>query len=248
MAVIVTLDQIQHLAPNVRSSYREAFRNGQAVLDQCGISETALRVAHFMAQVLHESGGLAIQIESLNYSAERLPIVWPSRFKPKGPLDPAAFAHNQQKLGNEVYGGRMGNTGPNDGFTYRGRGPLQLAGKDSYREATDALRAQNSAAPDFVALPDAVFGAQWCLAVAAAEWLSKGCNAFADQDDIRKVTRAINGGLIGLSGRTEWLRLTKAVWLPAVAPRAVAGPVGASRPAPKRRRPRTTRKRTRKRK
>ena len=249
MAVIVTLDQIQHLAPNVRSSYRDAFQNGQAVLDQCGISETALRVAHFMAQVLHESGGLAIQIESLNYSAERLPIVWPSRFKPKGPLDPAAFAHNQPKLGNEVYGGRMGNTGPNDGFTYRGRGLLQLTGKDSYREATDALRAQNPAAPDFVALPDAVFGGQWCLAVAAAEWLSKGCNAFADQDDIRKVTRAINGALIGLSDRIEWLRLTKAVWLPAAAPLAVSGPVGAARRlAPKRRRPRKTRKTTRKRK
>src|SRR5207253_5254801 len=134
------------------------------------------------------------------------------------------------------------------GFMYRGRGLLQLTGKDSYREATDALSAQNPAAPDFVALPDAVFGGQWCLAVAAAEWLSKGCNAFADQDDIRKVTRAINGGLIGLSGRIEWLRLTKAVWLPVVAPRAVAGPVGASRPASKRRRPRRAPKRTRKRK
>ncbi len=232
MAVSVSLDQIQHLAPNVRSSYREAFQNGQAVLDQCGISETALRVAHFMAQVLHESGGLAIQIESLNYSAERLPIVWPSRFKPKGPLNAADYAHNQQKLGNEVYGGRMGNTGPNDGFTYRGRGLLQLTGKDSYREATNALRAQNPAAPDFVALPDAVFSGQWCLAVAAAEWLAKGCHAFADQDDIRKVTRAINGGLIGLSDRIEWLRLTKAVWLPAVAI-AVSGPVGATRRTPK---------------
>jgi putative chitinase len=245
VAIIVTLDQIQHLAPNVRSSYREAFQNGQAVLNQCGISETAMRVCHFMAQVLHESSGLAFQIESLNYSAERLPAVWPSRFKPKGPLDPAAFAHNQQKLGNEVYGGRMGNTGPNDGFTYRGRGLLQLTGKDSYQEATTIVRAQNPAAPDFVALPDAVFGGQWCLAIAAAEWTAKGCNAFADQDDIRKVTRAINGGLIGLSERTEWLRLTKAVWLPAVAPRAVAGPVGAVRRVGKRRptrKPRTTRK------
>ena len=246
MAVIITLDQIQHLAPNVRSSYREAFQNGQAVLDQCGISKTPLRVAHFMAQVLHESGGLAIQIESLNYSAERLPQVWRTRFKPVGPLNPADFAHNQQKLGNEVYGGRMGNTGPNDGFTYRGRGLLQLTGKDSYHEATTTLRAQIPAAPDFVALPDEVCSGQWCLAVAAAEWLSKGCNALADQDDIQKVTRAINGGLIGLSGRIEWLRLTKAVWLPAVVPRAVAGPVGAARPEPKRRRPRKALKKSQK--
>jgi len=212
MPTSVTPDQIQRIAPNVRSSYRDAFKNGQAVLDHAGISATPLRVAHFMAQVLHETGGLAVLIESLNYSAERLPKVWPTRFKPTGPLDPALFAHNQAKLGNEVYGGRMGNTGPNDGFTYRGRGLLQLTGRDSYKDATTTLRLQNPAAPDFVILPDEAFGSQWCLAVAAAEWASKGCNGFADQDDIRKVTRAINGGLIGLASRTEWLRLAKAVW------------------------------------
>ena len=212
MSVTITLDDIRGLAPNARSSYREAFQNGQPVLDQCGITASRLRVAHFMAQVLHESGGLTRQIESLNYSAQRLPQVWPSRFKPTGPLDPAVFAHNQQKLGNQVYGGRMGNTGPNDGFTYRGRGLLQLTGKESYESATRTIRALNPTAPDFVAAPDAVFSAQWCLVVAAAEWTAKGCNALADEDDIRKVTRRINGGLIGLSDRTEWLRLTKAVW------------------------------------
>src|SRR4030095_556192 len=212
MPVTVTLDQILHLAPNARSSYREAFQNGQPLLDQFNISDTPLRLAPFMAQVLPETEGPPNKMETLNSSAERLPKVWPSRFKPTGPLDPADFAHNQQKLGNEVYGGRMGNTGPNDGFTYRGRGLLQLTGKDSYQEATTTLRAQIRAAPDFVATPDAVFSAQWCLAVAAAEWASKGCNALADGDDIRKVTKAINGGLIGLSDRTEQLRLTKAVW------------------------------------
>ena len=213
MSVTITLDDIRGLAPNARSSYREAFQNGQPVLDQCGIAASTLRVAHFMAQVLHESGGLTRQIESLNYSAQRLPQVWPSRFKPTGPLDPADFAHNEQKLGNQVYGGRMGNSGPNDGFTYRGRGLLQLTGKDSYESATRAARAQDPTAPDFVASPDAVFSAQWCLVVAAAEWAAKGCNALADEDDIRKVTRRINGGQIGLRDRTEWLRLTRAVWL-----------------------------------
>ena len=213
MSVTITLDDIRGLAPNARSSYREAFQNGQPVLDQCGITASTLRVAHFMAQVLHESGGLTRQIESLNYSPQRLPQVWPSRFKPTGPLDPAEFAHNEQKLGNQVYGGRMGNTGPNDGFTYRGRGLLQLTGKDSYESATRAARAQDPTAPDFVASPDAVFSAQWCLVVAAAEWAAKGCNALADEDDIRKVTRRINGGQIGLRDRTEWLRLTSAVWL-----------------------------------
>ena len=213
MSVTITLDDIRGLAPNARSSYREAFQNGQPVLDQCGITASPLRVVHFMAQVLHESGGLTRQIESLNYSPQRLPQVWPSRFKPIGPLNPAEFAHNEQKLGNQVYGGRMGNSGPNDGFTYRGRGLLQLTGKGSYESATRAARAQDPTAPDFVASPDAVFSARWCLVVAAAEWAAKGCNALADEDDIRKVTRRINGGQIGLRDRTEWLRLTRAVWL-----------------------------------
>jgi len=212
MTVKVTLDKIMHLAPNARSSYREAVQKGQAVLDQYKISETPLRVAHFMAQVLHETGGLAIQFENLNYSAERLPKVWPSRFKPKGPLNPADYANNPQKLANEVYGGRMGNTGPNDGFTYRGRGLLQLTGKDSYQEATTILRKSNPAAPNFVTAPDEVISAQWCLAIAASEWFAKGCNALADQDDIRKITRAINGGQIGIAERMEWAKRTKAAW------------------------------------
>jgi len=212
MTTKVTLDQVLHLAPNIRSSYREAFQNGQAVLDQHHISDSPLRVAHFMAQILHESGGLSIQYESLNYSAERLAKVWPSRFKPKGPLNPADYAHNPQKLANEVYGKRMGNTGANDGYTYRGRGLMQLTGKDSYKEATNILRKETPTAPDLVAAPDEVIGGNWCLAIAAAEWVSKGCNALADQDDIRKITRAINGGLIGLTERMEWAKRTKAVW------------------------------------
>ena len=212
MPVTVTLDQILHLAPNARSSYRDAFQNAQAVLDRAGISDTPLRIAHFMAQVLHESMGLMIQSENLNYRADRLPEVWPSRFKPTGPLDPNAYAHNPQKLANEVYGGRMGNTNPDDGFTYRGRGLLQLTGKDSYREATTRLRASSPDAPDLVANPDEVISSSWCVAIAAAEWTARGCNTLADQDDVTKVTRAINGGTIGLSDRKEWLKRTKAVW------------------------------------
>jgi putative chitinase len=212
MAVSVTVAQVTHLAPNARSSYREAFENGQVIFDRYEISTTPLRVIHFMAQVLEESAGLTIQFENLNYSPQRLAKVWPSRFKPKGPLDPEAFAHNPQKLANQVYGGRMGNTDPDDGYTFRGRGLLQLTGKESYRGATSALRAQTPAAPDFVTSPDEVISAQWCLAVAAAEWLSKGCNVLADQDSVRTVTRAINGGLIGLADRIEWTKRTRAVW------------------------------------
>lgn len=213
MSIQVTLDQIAQLAPSARSSYRDAFAAGQEVLDLFKISETPLRVAHFIAQMMYESGGLTIQFENLNYSPERLPIVWPSRFQPKGPLDPAAFAHNAERLANEVYGGRMGNMEPGDGFKYRGRGLLQLTGKDSYNEATQILQNSYPNAPDFAADPDAAISADWCLKVAAAEWSSKGCNEKADQDSIRAVTKAINGGLIGLAERTEWTKRTKAIWM-----------------------------------
>ena len=212
MAVQLTLAQIETLAPNARSSYRDAFASGQEVLDRFGISNTPLRLAHFMAQMLHECGALTIQFENLNYSAERLPKVWPRRFKPKGPLDPAAFAHNPEKLANEVYGGRMGNTKPGDGFKFRGRGLLQLTGKDSYVEATTILRRSFAQAPDFTIDPDSVISAEWCLKVAAAEWSSKNCNEAADQDAINTITKRINGGLIGLADRIEWARRTKSVW------------------------------------
>jgi putative chitinase len=212
MTTQVTLAQLLKLAPNIRSSYRDAFQNGQVLLDQHKISASPLRVAHFMAQILHESGGLSIHFENLNYSAARLPKVWPSRFKPKGPLDPNDYAHNSQKLANEVYGGRMGNTGPNDGYTYRGRGLLQLTGKVSYQEATTIIRKDYPTAPDFVVSPDEVISADWCLHIAVTEWVAKGCNALADQDNIRKVTKAINGGLIGLNDRIDWAKRTKTIW------------------------------------
>jgi putative chitinase len=212
MATSVKIDDVIHLAPNIRSSYRQAFQNGQAWLDQAQITQSALRIAHFMAQVLHESSGLTIQFENLNYSPDRLAKVWPSRFQPAGPLDPIGYAHNPQKLANEVYGGRMGNSGSDDGFTYRGRGLLQITGRDSYREATQIVRQYFPEAPDFAEQPDDVISPDWCLIVATSEWNAKNCNELADQDNIRRVTRAINGGLIGLAERMEWLKKTKAVW------------------------------------
>jgi putative chitinase len=212
MPVQVTMNQLLSLSPSIRSSYRDAMVDGQAVLDQYGISETPRRVAHFIAQMMHESGGMTIQFENLNYSPERLPKVWPSRFAPSGKLDPSGFAHNPEKLANEVYGNRMGNTLPGDGFLYRGRGLLQLTGKDSYLEATQILRKSDPQSPDFTNAPDAVVDAMWCLRIAAAEWSAKGCNEAADLDLINTVTKRINGGLIGLAERTEWTKRTKFIW------------------------------------
>jgi len=211
MPIALSLPLLAQLAPNARSSYRDAAATAQAVLDRHGITQTPLRLAHFIAQMMHESGALTLQVENLNYSAPRLPIVWPSRFQPKGALNPAAYANNPEKLANEVYGGRMGNIQPGDGFRYRGRGLLQLTGRDSYQEATRILRGFDAGAPDFTVEPDLVFSAAWAVPIAAAEWDAKGCNAFADQDQITMVTQRINGGQIGIAERRDWLLRVKAL-------------------------------------
>ena len=211
MPIALSLPLLMQLAPNARSSYREAAGTAQAVLDRHGITQNKLRLAHFLAQVMHESSALTVQMENLNYSAPRLPVVWPKRFRPLGPLDPAQFANNPERLANEVYGGRMGNVQPGDGFRYRGRGLLQLTGRDSYREATRIVRSFNPAAPDFEAEPDLCFSAAWAVPIAAAEWEAKGCNALADSDQITMVTQRINGGQIGIADRRDWLLRVKAL-------------------------------------
>jgi putative chitinase len=212
MTVKVTLEQIVRLAPRMQPRYRDAFRAGQGVLDRWGISAAPQRVAHFLAQVLHESQALTVEYENLDYSAARLAAVWPGRFHPLGPLNPAAYAHNPRKLANLVYGKRMGNLGADDGYLYRGRGLLQLTGKDSYARATRAVRASLPASADFVARPDAVLDPRWCLQVAAATWHDKGCNELADQDDIGQLTRRINGADHGLAERDAWCRSTGEIW------------------------------------
>lgn len=212
MPVVVSLDQLDRLAPQSGAAYRAAIAMGQLVLDRYRVSDNPLRVAHFFAQVLHETGALTLQFENLSYSARRLPKIWPGRFRPKGPLNPSKYAYRPQKLGNEVYGGRMGNVAPGDGYLYRGRGMLQLTGKDSYVHATTLLRLDTASAPDLVREPDAVVSAAWCLHVAAAEWTARGCNEAADQDDVALVTRLINGGSIGLADRIMWTSRTRAVW------------------------------------
>lgn len=212
MGVSINLDHIEQLAPGLRPGYRDAFATAQDILERFGIADSPLRVAHFVAQLLHESGALTREYEDLDYSARRLVQVWPCRFRPRGPLNPKAYARNPRKLANAVYGGRMGNTAPQDGYLYRGRGLLQLTGKANYAAATERVRRRVPGAPDFVLEPDAVLAPEWCLAVAAGEWASRGCNELADADDLEQVTRRINGGCTGIAERQEWLHKARLAW------------------------------------
>lgn len=212
MAVSITLDQIAQIAPRCLPVYRAAFGDAARVLEWFAINASSLRLAHFMAQVMHETGALTLLYEDLDYSPRRLPKVWPMRFLPRGPLDPHAYAHKPRQLANAVYAGRLGNVDVDDGYTFRGRGLLQLTGKDSYARAATALCKYAPAVPDFTRDPDAVLLPAWCLPVAAAHWQGRGCNAAADRDDIEAAARLINGGAAGMAQRRAWYRRTRAIW------------------------------------
>jgi putative chitinase len=197
-----TLAQLLRLAPNARESYREAFGRVD-VLRVAGLLEPQ-RLAHFLAQVCHETGGLTILVENLHYtSAERLTAVWPTRFRTRASALP--FVGQPELLAEHVYGGRNGNIEPGDGWRYRGRGLLQLTGRDAY------ARIGTTIGVDLVSQPAQAVSAEHALSVGIAVWKWKGCDAPADADDIVKVTRLINGGTTGLKDRREWLVKAKAV-------------------------------------
>ena len=230
----VTFDQIRSLAPNLEQQYRDAFQapNVSQILQKYEISKTALRVCHFFAQVLTQTGALTALIENLNYSAEDLMRIWPSRFPSLASAEP--YAHDPVKLGEYLYGRRMGNTNPGDGFLFRGRGLLQITGRSAYTHIGQQLEF------DLAGEPDQAFAPIHCLEVAAAEWAvsgsgGKSCNALADDDNLEAVARAMDGALTGFAERRSWLAKTKSVWLstPQPASRAIAnmGVVDAA-PAP----------------
>lgn len=156
---------------------------------------TPQRQAMFLAQLAHESGGFRFVEENLNYSVEALQRV----FKKYFPTDELAlmYARQPEKIANRVYANRMGNgeESSGDGWKYRGRGLIQLTGKDNY--AAFSLKANNNALlePDLVAEPElAAMSAGWF-------WDTNGLNKLSDAGDVRAVTRRINGGFNGLADR-----------------------------------------------
>lgn len=136
--------------------------------------DTPARQAAFLAQIGHESGGLRWIKE-----------LW-------GPT-PA----------QERYEGRsdLGNTQPGDGFQYRGRGWLQITGRDNYRRAYQRLRGKFPDCPNFEANPDMVATARWAALTAAEYWWNHACNKLADEGKFEQLTRIINGGMNGYADR-----------------------------------------------
>lgn len=147
----------------------------------------------FLGQVLHESGMLERLEEGLLYSADRLCEVWPNRFRTAA--DAASCARNPQALANTVYGGRLGNTAPGDGWKYRGRGLLQITGKDNYAALGRVLKL------DLVGNPDLLTQPAIALRASIAWW--EGNVPDSVMGDIARVTRRVNGGTVGLDHRSE---------------------------------------------
>jgi putative chitinase len=160
---------------------------------------TPLRLAHFLAQCGHESGGFKLVNENLNYSADGLVKIFGKYFTAS---TAPAYARNPEKIANKVYSARMGN-GPEasgDGWKHRGRGYIQLTGKDNYS------RFDKTVDDDILANPDLV-ATKYPLSSAAFFFNSNGlwsiCDKGADDATVTAVTKRVNGGTIGLIDRIK---------------------------------------------
>lgn len=200
-----------------------------SVFEKYGINNPR-RVAHFMAQISHECGGGTIVRESGAYSASRIgEIFGPGKHSAKvGRAEAMLLAKNGPKLFERVYGlgnpqkaRELGNTEPGDGWKYRGGGFIQTTGRDAYE------RASVVAGVDLVEDPDKIADGRYALAVAADEFGKPRIMTMADLDDLRGVTRAINGGYNGLADREAWLKRWRSALNAAPAPRSAANdPLG----------------------
>lgn len=166
---------------------------------------TKNRIAGFLAQCGHESADFTILKENLNYGAKGLRGVFPKYF----PDDATAAAYERQpeKIANKIYGGRMGN-GPEssgEGYKFRGRGAIQLTGKDNY---TAFAKSVGKTIDETIAYLETLDGA---IESACWFWKARNLNATCDSDDIVKMTKLINGGTIGLDDRKAHYEKAKTI-------------------------------------
>ena len=172
----------------------------KTLLDENGIN-TPLRLAHFFAQIEHESGLKPIS-EKLNYSAKRLLQIFPKYFNTEKAL---LYANIPRLIANKVYANRMGNGSEDSGtgWKYRGRGFLQITGKENY------FRLANDTDLDCLKNPDLLLDEANAMVSAVWFWNLKELNKLADKDDIVGITKRVNGGMNGIEHRKELLKKYK---------------------------------------
>jgi putative chitinase len=161
---------------------------------------TPLRLAHFLAQCGHESGGFRATQENLNYSAKGLNGIFKKYFPTEASA--AAYARNPQKIANKVYGNRMGNgnEASGEGYKFRGRGYIQLTGKENYTAFGKAIGEDILANPDKVASTYALLSAAWFF---SKNGLHKMADGGATDAVVTSITKRVNGGTIGLADRIK---------------------------------------------
>ena len=198
---MLTLKQFKEFAPHTK--YAENWHDalfgkqtelgGHSLLDDYDIN-TPKRIAYFMAQCHHESGGFVFVSENLNYKASGLVKVFPKYFDES---TARAYEKQPQKIANRVYANRMGNgdEASGEGFKYAGKGIIQLTGKDNYTRFAQSLEISVEDAAEYMkTFEGAAQSACWF-------WSENKLNRFVDADDFKGLTRAINGGYIGLEDR-----------------------------------------------
>lgn len=166
------------------------------IIDDFGI-DTPLRMAHFLAQCSHESSGFKATVENLNYSADGLKKIFPKYF-PQTLSE--SYARQPEKIASRVYGGRLGNGDETtkEGYKFRGRGYIQITGKDNYKYFGDAINEDLISYPELVATKYPLVSAAWFFKSRKINQIS---DLGASDDVVIKVTKKINGGVIGLDDR-----------------------------------------------
>jgi putative chitinase len=168
------------------------------ISNEYGIN-TPLRMSHFLSQCAHESGGFKSTVENLNYSADGLKATYPSYF----PNDLAeSYARQPEMIGSRVYADRLGNGSEStkEGYTFRGRGYIQISGKDNYSKFTKTLKEDVVSKPDLVATKYPLHSAGWYFSTKCLTL----CDAGATDEVVTNVTKCVNGGTRGLDERKKY--------------------------------------------
>lgn len=202
---MVTIQQLKQFLPaNKYLQYWHAAMfapqdefGGKSLLDEYEINTTE-RIAAFMAQCAHESGGFVFLTENLNYKPQSLRRIFPKYFPDDVTANQyCARPNKQEAIANRVYASRMGNgdESSGDGFRFRGRGLIQLTGRSNYQDFADSLEMNVNDVPAYLeTFEGAAQSACWF-------WEKNRLNRFVDARDFKGLTKAINGGYIGLADR-----------------------------------------------
>lgn len=198
-----TLAAVSQLAPQAKNNYLQAIREGGPLFEEHGIT-TPMRMSHFMAQAMTETGGFKVLRENMSYSVPRMLEIFGvgNHSARVTAAEAPGLAHNERALSERVYGlgnprkaEELGNTQPGDGFLFRGNGVLQTTGRGAHK------RMGRPFGLDFEANPELVTAPEHALKPALKEWSDNNLNHFADVNDIRTITKKINGGLNGFEDR-----------------------------------------------